>query len=429
MSTVMPQSATPASPSAREEPRRRPSHLRTALEALASLRVTVVLFVLAFILVFYGTWAQVDAGIWTVVNDYFRAAVVWIPLKVVFFHAFDIPGALPYPGGWLLGGILLANLLAAHAIRFRVDWKRSGILLIHSGLVVMMLSELITGLYAIEGRMTIVEKQSSNFVEHDRHAELAVVDVTDPKREHVVAVSSTSLADGKVLRDLPLPFAIEVIRYMPNSDVFDLEHAEIYFSARKKGMPDNPADAGLGLRSIAIEKSITTGTDTEQRIELPSAYVRILDKDGKSLGTFLLSTYFGFLNEVPDEIRHDGKSYRLSLRFERSYRPYTIQLEEFRHDVYVGTTTPKNYSSDVRIIDPETGENRPVKISMNNPLRYRGETFYQSALHPFAKGTVLQVVRNPGWLMPYISCAMVTIGMLIHFGLHLTSFLRRRFAP
>ena len=42
---------------------------------------------------------------------------------------------------------------------------------------------------------------------------------------------------------------------------------------------------------------------------------------------------------------------------------------------------------------------------MNHPLRYQGETFYQSGVLGLGKGTILQVVRNPGWLIPYISCA------------------------
>ena len=41
-------------------------------------------------------------------------------------------------------------------------------------------------------------------------------------------------------------------------------------------------------------------------------------------------------------------------------------------------------------------------------------------------GTVLQVVRNPGWELPYLACAMVALGMLLHFGLNLVSFLNRR---
>ena len=64
---------------------------------------------------------------------------------------------------------------------------------------------------------------------------------------------------------------------------------------------------------------------------------------------------------------------------------------------------------------------------MNEPLRHRGETFYQASWNEKTeKGTVLQVVRNPGWLMPYFSCAIVSIGMLVHFGIGLISFLERR---
>jgi len=36
------------------------------------------------------------------------------------------------------------------------------------------------------------------------------------------------------------------------------------------------------------------------------------------------------------------------------------------------------------------------------------------------------VVRNPAWQLPYWSCAVVALGMLIHFGLNLANFLERR---
>ena len=40
--------------------------------------------------------------------------------------------------------------------------------------------------------------------------------------------------------------------------------------------------------------------------------------------------------------------------------------------------------------------------------------------------TVLQVVSNPGWLMPYFACAIGALGMLIHFGMNLFSFAGKR---
>src|SRR5262249_49664635 len=100
---------------------------------LASLRLTIVLFLLSMILVFCGTVAQKDFGVWTVVNGYFRSLLVWIPFKIFFPVAYlqkhPVPGAFPFPGGWLIGGALLVNLLAAHLVRFKLSWKRSGILI------------------------------------------------------------------------------------------------------------------------------------------------------------------------------------------------------------------------------------------------------------------------------------------------------------
>ncbi len=52
-------------------------------------------------------------------------------------------------------------------------------------------------------------------------------------------------------------------------------------------------------------------------------------------------------------------------------------------------------------------------IYMNQPLRYDGKAFYQAS---YGKGdtlSILQVVSNPGWLLPYISCALITLGLLI----------------
>jgi hypothetical protein len=397
--------------------------IKKVLGALASLRLTVVLFALSLILVFCGTLAQVDAGIWTAVNQYFRSAYVWIPFQVfvrfgqTFFGvspSAQLPGSFPFPGGWLIGGLLLANLLAAHASRFKLSWKRSGILVLHGGLIIMMLSELVTGLFAIEGNMTIQENGSANFIEEHRVSELAIIDPSDPKTDQVVVIPGRFLRPGEVIRHAELPVDVEVKRYLRNSEI----QKEI-----PAGM-DNPATAGAGKSVLAIEQPEVTGTDPKQTVDIPSAYVSFKKQStGESLGTYLVSI---LLN--PQELTVDGKTYEVSLRFKRTYKPYTLHLLKFSHDLYVGTDTPKNFSSLVRLDDPTRDEQREVLIYMNEPLRYRGETFYQSSFLPGDKGTILQVVRNPGWLMPYIACAMVSLGMIFHFGLHLVGFLRRRAA-
>jgi len=121
-----------------------------------------------------------------------------------------------------------------------------------------------------------------------------------------------------------------------------------------------------------------------------------------------------------------GRTYRAVMRPARYYKPHTIQLLHFTHESYKGTDVPKNFSSRIHLTRADTGEDREVLIYMNNPLRYGGETYYQGGVLPQDSGTILQVVRNPSWLTPYISCAMVAGGLVIQFMSHLIGFAKKR---
>ena len=121
-----------------------------------------------------------------------------------------------------------------------------------------------------------------------------------------------------------------------------------------------------------------------------------------------------------------GRAYELQLRPERFYLPFSLHLLEFRHDVYPGTDIPRNYSSRLLLDRPDTGEHREVLIYMNNPLRCAGLTLYQAGFDVDDQGTILQVVKNPGWFTPYLACGLVTTGMIVQFLSHLILFLRRR---
>ena len=98
----------------------------------------------------------------------------------------------------------------------------------------------------------------------------------------------------------------------------------------------------------------------------------------------------------------------------------------FSHDKYAGTDIPKNFSSRLRLTTPDGRDDREVLIYMNNPLRYAGLTFYQASFDNNDRTTILQVVRNPSWLIPYIACAVMTLGLVWQFGIHLVGFVGKR---
>jgi hypothetical protein len=156
-------------------------------------------------------------------------------------------------------------------------------------------------------------------------------------------------------------------------------------------------------------------------VNKPAAFVEPV-AGGRSQGTWLVSGALG----APQSFTHEGRTYVLSMRHRRQYLPYSVTLKKFSHDRYAGTDIPKNFSSLVRLDIPGTGESRDVLIYMNQPLRYDGKAFYQAS---FGKGdtlSILQVVENPGWLLPYVSCVLVAVGLIFHFTISLRRAARRR---
>ena len=251
------------------------------IKIFTSLRLTVVLLMLAMALVFAGTLAEVHLGLYRAQSEFFRSFFIyWQPQHL----AWKIP---VFPGGYLIGVLLLINLVAAHSSRFKFSREKIGIWMIHTGLILLLGGQLFTDMFAVESRMHLRVGETKNYSE-------------------------------------------------------------------------------------------------------------------------------------------SARAYELQLRPERFYLPFSLRLLEFKHDVYNGTDIPKNYSSRLLLNRPDTGEHREVLIYMNNPLRCAGWTFYQAGFDADDQGTILQVVKNPGWLTPYLACGLITMGLIVQFLSHLIPFLKRR---
>ena len=382
----------------------RPFPLKSPLRILSSLRLTVICLGLGMLLVFLGTLAQVHLGIHAVQARYFQSLLIyWSP-----------PGAgwkIPVlPGGYLLGTVLLVNLIAAHAVRFQLTRKKLGIILLHFGVILLLIGQLLTGLFARETQMRIDEGQTLGYSEAPREVELAVIDVTDPNFDQVVAIPEEVLARGGTIQSPTLPFTLNVRQFMGN--------ARLTMRSQEPQAPSSQATTGFG-KNIVVAEIPRTVKDDER--DLTSAFVEVDGVEGP-LGTWLLS------NAIPDPqgFTLNGHTYELAMRQRRFYKQFALTLLDFAHDRYAGTDIPKNFSSRVRLLDFERSENREVVISMNDPLRYRGFTFYQSGFDNNDKTTILQVVKNPAMLLPYIACGLVALGLVVQFSMHLFGFVRKR---
>jgi hypothetical protein len=182
--------------------------------------------------------------------------------------------------------------------------------------------------------------------------------------------------------------------------------------------PPGVATAGEGTDIVATPVPVTTKPD---EANWPTGYVELVGPEG-SIGTFLIST---MLLE-PETITYQGRTWRLALRAKRDYLPFSITLKKFTHDIYPGTDIPRDFASTILLKSDDGRDDREVRIFMNNPLRYAGRAFYQAGYANNDHTTVLQVVRNPSWRIPYLSCALIVLGLLVQFGIHLFGFFLRR---
>lgn len=567
--------------------------LESVLAPLASLKLTVFLFLLSIFIVLAGTLAQVEADIWEVIGEYFRVnfnnvlvdsapyinfGEFFVRIKAeLFFPPSFFPEAqvfpkglgwlqpiwptgtpsflkgqgIWFPKGWLIGFFMMLNLFAAHLIRFKVQakgnrlgvgsvvlafgilltgfviwsgsnpdglqanpfigyetlrlllitgtfglcgvtllgtfitdklehrwlygmssvllagtalfiawWnasdeasmrilyqlvkatiaacvmligcimlfkKRAGIVLLHGGIGLIMLYDVLVGVGHIESRMTLTEGEATNYSSDIRSAEFAIIDPSDEEVDKVTVIDGNQIREGATIDDERIPFKIEVVKYYPNS----MPRMMASFGPNEE-KPENPATTGFGLRAVALPVDTAKGTDTNSQIDVPSAYVKLTSKDGEDLGTYLTSAFFGMAGDLfpeTESVEVGDTTYQFGLRFERHYDDYTITLNDVQKNDYKGTSRVKDYSSYITVRDPERDTEFEQRIWMNNPMRYAGKTFYQSGYQQLSGGlesSTLQVVDNEGWMTPYVACMIVAVGMLYQFSMTLLVYLRRR---
>lgn len=414
--------------------------MKKIAEFLTSLKLTAVLLAFAIVLVFVGTLAQVDEGLYGAQAHYFKQ---WFVLGLNLSGK-KIPMILP--GGYLLGTLLLVNLVCAHIYRLEFTAKKIGIQLAHAGIILLLVGQLATDLLAREMLLKFDEGQTRNYTESANDSELIF-----QNGDEVTAIPAKLLKPGAELKTRSLPFAIRVKSFWKNSAP----------SFRAPLLRNGPPLANNGLALSFDFRPAADARTTDER-NVPTAVIELMgDSDAsapsqpRSLGDWAVSDWAGdaglaeairnsYASSMgmnmaqkiatrliaPQSVEIGGRRFTFLLRPTRFYQPFSLTLLTASHTVYPGTDIPKDFRSHVLLQNSQTGEKREVEISMNHPLRYGGLTFYQYQMDTGQvarpPSSVLQVVRNPGWLTPYVGCTVVGLGLVIQFLHHLVGFVSRK---
>jgi len=332
---------------------------------------------------------------------------------VVTFPLFDtIP--VPLPGGYLLLSLLFVNLLFGGIVQARKGWKKTGVLVAHFGILVLLLGGFVEHQMSRSGHLTLFEDEASDVFESYYEWEIAVSEERDDgeANEHVIPGDEFTGLDSEDHRPFhreDWPFELVLSGYQPNADLM---------SVTGSAPPDARVVDGEFLRGRPMEQAMETN--------IAGAYITVHEDGADEPREGILwgvPEYPAFTFETAD-----GAEWAIELRKKQFELPFTVRLDEFTRELHPRTDMPAGFSSDVTKI--QDGMEREIHISMNEPLRHEGYTLYQASWGPQDAGpndplfSTFAVVRNPADQIPLYASIIITVGLVIHFTIGLVNYLR-----
>ncbi|MBN4071904.1 cytochrome c biogenesis protein ResB [bacterium AH-315-F18] len=372
--------------------------------AFASFGMAIILLLLLFMLTALGTWAQRFQSLHEVQRLYFESFVV-------VDHSFGFP--LPLPGVNLLLSLLALNLIMGGFIRIRKSLATVGVMVIHTGIMLLLVAGLVEYHLSTKGHMTLYEGENADTYQSYYEWEITLAKVGGRLELVVPGNTFISLMPGRTASyDLEgLPFRLEVEDVHRNCHVVP---------SQRRSMDDKlPVVNGFFIQPLPPEK------DGERNVA--GAYIRVVEK---SSGRRQEGIVWGSQNG-PLILDIDDGRYAINMHHRKWEVPFNIKLVDFRRDLHPRTGgMAKAFESDV--VKTEDDAATQITISMNEPLRRKGYTFFQASWGPgnAAPGdrlySTFAVVKNPADQWPLYGCIIIAVGLLLQFTRKLTRYAKNQ---
>lgn len=347
---------------------------------LSSPAIVFYLMPWLIVLITAGTIAQKELGLFAAQKIFFSSWIIWF-------------GPLPLPGAYPALGLLSLSLL--YKFLFNSPWRmdRIGTILTHLGVLVLLIGGLLTAMTQKEGYLILGKGAASSDV-FDYHARVLMV---QKDGADFAAIPFDTLEKGKALSGITLPFTAVIDNTCQNC-----RPAPVKDAAGRQGLAQQ-----MALASTTVEP--------EDEANLSGATLKLSGLPDDQNGIYIT------LEEIPHKptVSMDGHEYAFFLSRAKTSLPFSIELQEFKKEMHPGTNTARSYSSDIIVRD--NGIEWPYHIRMNEPLRYKGYTFYQSSFSERPDGvySILSTVENKGRAFPYIASFLIFAGLLGHLILRL----------
>ena len=310
---------------------------KNIIKKIGSPKFFVFVIMWLIVLVFVGTIAQRDNGLYLVQKEYFYSWIKWF-------------GPIPTPSAKLSMLVIFVNL-SCYFFKTGI-WKlrKIGITITHCGVMLILTGSALTYLFSVEGNMIIDEGNRSNYFENYYTKEFAIINTSNSGYDHYTIFDESLLIANNNLFHSSIPFQIRVIDYFVNCKPINVSE----FLTRDenfKGMAKN-----FYLQELPSE-------DYEHNRPGIVYELSGLNDDSKN-GIYILF----FAQSIPSTLTVKDEKYEFVLRPYRTYLPFEIELVNFEKVMHPGTEIAKSFSSEVYLIDKDIS--RKVLIKMNEPLRH-----------------------------------------------------------
>jgi hypothetical protein len=307
----------------------------------------------------------------------------------LFFGSFLLwAGMVPLPGAYSTLSLIALSLLAKLLLKSPFGVKQAGTILIHVSMLVLLVGGLVSALMREEGYLVLGDGDSAKSVLDYRQRDLVLLNNGEP----VKTMPFAGMRAGDVYKFSALPFTLQVQRVC------------FPCGARARVEPRG------NLRGVAAKLELISVPYSKQDEQNLTGMDIGVSGAGAADGTYIA---FEGLSE-PEAVTINGIRYAFALRPASRPLPFSVRLLHFAKSDYPGTDEARAYRSDVAIKDGGLEWN--AAIEMNQPLRYKGYTLYQSSCVDGGGRlmSVLAVVKNAGEWFPYIALFMLCAGLVAH---------------
>jgi hypothetical protein len=370
-----------------------------AIEILSGFGLATILLLLLGLLTWFATLEQIDHGLYPTLRKYFDWRSLFLVPEI---NGKTVP--LPLPGGYWVSALLFVNLLLGGVIRIRKGWKHAGNLISHIGILLMLAGGGVAHHFSERGNMAIHEGAVNDAAEDYFEYVVEIAEIIEGKPSFIRVIRGREIEDltegqSRTFRMPDLPFDIKLAGYHVNARPVSMHE--------RAPAQNEPEVDGYYLMSLPGEVNAESNT--------AACYARTLFRDGTQDLNFILAG----ASFHPFTVRHGDRTFTVDMRKRIWPMPFAVSLDKFTADFHPGTMKPSKFISE--ITRKEAAGDAKVTIQMNEPMRYRGLTFFQASYGPPGAGpgqkmySVFEIVKNPADQWPEYSIYIVSLGMLITF--------------